>query len=353
MRAPEDSSASTTRALTFSRARVELLLGGGLLAQPRELGADDLHRLAEVVRPRADVEADLARCRRTGRRTSRPSRRARAPRARPGTAATRTGRRRSRRARATAKRRSSPRGSPRAPRQTWHLLGVLALEAHGGRAARPAPARAPARRRRRAGRRACARPARRSASWSTEPGGGDHDRARHVAARRGRPRSASTGVSRITGARPMIGRPSGWSPKTASPRTSKTVSCGSSSYIAISSSTTSRSGSTSRNAGPPDHVGDHVERARQVLVEHPRVDRGALLVGAGVELGAHRVEQLVDLGRRVAVGALEQHVLEEVREPGLLVRSRRASRCPRRSPGPRTARRACAPSTTRSPLSAS
>jgi hypothetical protein len=59
----------------------------------------------------------------------------------------------------------------------------------------------------------------------------------------------STGVSRITGARPMIGRPSGCPPNTASPSTSKTVSCGSSSYIAISSSTTSRSGSTSRNAG--------------------------------------------------------------------------------------------------------
>jgi len=49
--------------------------------------------------------------------------------------------------------------------------------------------------------------------------------------------------------RPVIGRPSGWPPKTASPSTSKTVSCGSSSYIAISSSTTSRSGSMSWKAG--------------------------------------------------------------------------------------------------------
>src|SRR5215216_6692653 len=59
----------------------------------------------------------------------------------------------------------------------------------------------------------------------------------------------SAGVSRMTGARPMIGQPSGWPPKTASPRTSNTVSCGSSSYMAISSSTTSRSGSTSLKAG--------------------------------------------------------------------------------------------------------
>ena len=67
----------------------------------------------------------------------------------------------------------------------------------------------------------------------------------------------------------------------------------------------------------PDHVGHHVEGGRQVLVEHARVDRGALLVGAGVELGAHAVEELVDLGGRVAIGAAEQQVLEEVREPGL------------------------------------
>ena len=72
--------------------------------------------------------------------------------------------------------------------------------------------------------------------------------------------------------------------------------------------------------GPPDHVGHDVERHRQVLVEHPRVDGGALLVRAGVELGAHAVEQLVDLGRPVARRAAEQHVLEEVREAGLGLR---------------------------------
>ena len=69
---------------------------------------------------------------------------------------------------------------------------------------------------------------------------------------------------------------------------------------------------------PPDHVGHHVERARHVLVEHARVDRRALLVGAGVQLGAHAVEELVDLRRGEAVGPAEQHVLEEVREPRLL-----------------------------------
>ena len=197
------------------------------------------------------------------------------------------------------------------------LLGVLAVEAHGaaqlrrrrvGHRARPPP---------RAGRRACARPARRSGRGRPSP----PRRSRPSAARSGARGSAeisSTGVSRMTGARPMIGRPSGWPPKTASPSTSKTVSCGSSSYIAISSSTTSRSGSMSRNAGRQTMSAMTSKARGEVLVEHPRVDRGGLLVGAGVELGAHAVEQLVDLRRGEAVGAAEQQVLEEVREPGLV-----------------------------------
>ncbi len=47
----------------------------------------------------------------------------------------------------------------------------------------------------------------------------------------------------------MIARPSGWSPNTASPSTSNTFSCGSSSYIAISSRITARSESMSSSAG--------------------------------------------------------------------------------------------------------
>ena len=52
-------------------------------------------------------------------------------------------------------------------------------------------------------------------------------------------------------------------------------------------------------------------------VEHARVDRGGLLAGARVELGAHRVEDLVDLQRAVARGAAEEHVLDQVRQAGL------------------------------------
>ncbi len=53
----------------------------------------------------------------------------------------------------------------------------------------------------------------------------------------------------MTSAVPITGRPSGWSPKTAAEKRSCTSSCGVSSYIAISSSTTSRSWSTSAKEG--------------------------------------------------------------------------------------------------------
>ena len=69
---------------------------------------------------------------------------------------------------------------------------------------------------------------------------------------------------------------------------------------------------------PQHHVLEHVERALEVLVEEARVDRGRLLARAGVDLGPHPVEDLVDLERGEAVGALEQQVLEEVRDPRLL-----------------------------------
>src|SRR5829696_2836643 len=58
-----------------------------------------------------------------------------------------------------------------------------------------------------------------------------------------------TGTDETTSARPMIGLPSGWSPKIAPASTSCTLSCGSSSYIAISSITTWRSESMSGYAG--------------------------------------------------------------------------------------------------------
>ena len=49
----------------------------------------------------------------------------------------------------------------------------------------------------------------------------------------------------------------------------------------------------------------------------PRVQVGGLLAGRGVGRRPHAVEQLRDLDRRVALGALEQQVLEEVRDARL------------------------------------
>ena len=62
------------------------------------------------------------------------------------------------------------------------------------------------------------------------------------------------------------------------------------------------------------HLRHQVERVRGVLVEESRVQVRRLLRGRGVGRRAHAVEQLGDLDRRVAIGPLEQQVLEEVRE---------------------------------------
>ncbi len=66
------------------------------------------------------------------------------------------------------------------------------------------------------------------------------------------------------------------------------------------------------------HVGHHVERDRQVIVEHAGVQKGRVLGGRRVELGAELVEQLGDRGGVVARSALEQQVLDEVRESALV-----------------------------------
>ena len=70
-------------------------------------------------------------------------------------------------------------------------------------------------------------------------------------------------------------------------------------------------------ATPTDLPQVLVQRALEVNVEHARVDRGGLLARARVYLRPHAVEDLVDLQRRVLGRALEQQVLEQVREPRL------------------------------------
>ena len=63
-----------------------------------------------------------------------------------------------------------------------------------------------------------------------------------------------------------------------------------------------------------------------------REDDGVLARGGGVQLAAHLVEDLGDLERAVAARALEEQVLDEVRDAGLRRRSRRASPAPIQKP---------------------
>ena len=65
------------------------------------------------------------------------------------------------------------------------------------------------------------------------------------------------------------------------------------------------------------HVAHHVERQRQVLVEHAHVHDGRLARRERVELGAEAVGDARDLDLVVALAALEQQVLDEVRDAGL------------------------------------
>ena len=68
-----------------------------------------------------------------------------------------------------------------------------------------------------------------------------------------------------------------------------------------------------------DHVRHHVDRGLQVLVGDARVDDRVLAGGGRVQLAAERVEDLGDLLRAVRARALEEQVLDEVRDAGLRV----------------------------------
>ena len=71
---------------------------------------------------------------------------------------------------------------------------------------------------------------------------------------------------------------------------------------------------------PEDHVRHYVERALESHVRDARVDDRRLARGGGVQLAAELVEDLGDLLRRVAGRALEEHVLDEVRDARARIR---------------------------------
>ena len=68
-----------------------------------------------------------------------------------------------------------------------------------------------------------------------------------------------------------------------------------------------------------EDVAEDVERQRDVVLEHARIVRGGLDAGRGVDFTPDRLDLLGDLGRGTRRGALEGHVLEEVREAVLVV----------------------------------
>jgi len=67
-----------------------------------------------------------------------------------------------------------------------------------------------------------------------------------------------------------------------------------------------------------EDVGQKVQGERKMLVEDLRVVAGVFLAGERVQHAADRVDLLRDLRRRPPRRALEEQVLEEMRDPGLL-----------------------------------
>ena len=68
-----------------------------------------------------------------------------------------------------------------------------------------------------------------------------------------------------------------------------------------------------------DHVGHDVEGALEMTIRDAGVDDRGLARRCGVQLAAHLVEDLGDLLGRVRARALEEQVLDEVRDAGLRI----------------------------------
>ena len=128
--------------------------------------------------------------------------------------------------------------------------------------------------------------------------------------------ACSRGIARMRSSVPSTGRPIGWSGYAVSWKWSKMMSSGVSLAWPISCRITPRSRSSSS--------GSKVEWVRMspmmsaasasVFLQHLDVVGGLLARGVGVDVAADRLDLLGDLRGRAALGALERHVLEEVRD---------------------------------------
>ena len=121
---------------------------------------------------------------------------------------------------------------------------------------------------------------------------------------------------------PTTSQPSGWSGKSDRQSSSSTVSSGLSSVAASSSRITSRSVADVLGAQQRlrHDVGQQLDAERRGPCRHAQVEDRLLLGGVGVEVATGGVDGHRDLLGVPRRGALEQQVLEEVRDTGLLDR---------------------------------
>ena len=116
---------------------------------------------------------------------------------------------------------------------------------------------------------------------------------------------------------PSTGRPIAWSGKARSWKWSKMMSSGVSLAWPISCRITLRSRSSSSGVEGRVHAGCRRgcrAPSADVLLQHLGVIGGALARGVGVEVAADRLDLLGDGAGAAPLGALERHVLEEMRD---------------------------------------
>ena len=157
------------------------------------------------------------------------------------------------------------------------------------------------------------------AACSRCPAADDHDVAGVVDALEERRELVALEAPRRCCFVPRMGRPSGWSGQKASVKSSITRSSGVSSTMLISSKMTffSLAISTGSKSGFRTMSPRMSTASGQVLVEHLQVEGRVLLGGEGVHVAADRVHLGRDVLRRAVLRSLEDHVLDEVADPGL------------------------------------